>query len=130
MKSGTIEGLDGHWGSGLATLYIGKPTGNGTPGKIIEAIPCDNGPTVRALDTCFGGVIREGHQASVDHLLGTPIEYELDSVGVLTWFQPAGNYDREAAHPASVGGSTLIDRENTDPDDLEAAADLYDGLKG
>jgi hypothetical protein len=50
MDRGTIDGFVGSWASGFDYLAI-----DGIP------VPCDNGPKVRALDACFGGVTVPGH---------------------------------------------------------------------
>ena len=77
MNHGTIDGFSGTWGSGLAHLII-----DGIP------VPCDNGPTVRALDACFGGVIAPGHTVSQESMVGREIWYSVSPWGVLEAFSP------------------------------------------
>jgi hypothetical protein len=68
-----IVALRGSWGSGLATLIM---EGN--------QVFCENGPTVRAMDACFGNVIGEGH--TIDNEkgghVGREIFYSLDEMGI------------------------------------------------
>lgn len=59
MNRGYIKSFSGSRGSGLGFLEIeDSETG------VIESVPCDNGPTVRALESCFGNVIGKGHSVS------------------------------------------------------------------
>lgn len=56
VYKGRLLGFSGSWGSGLGYLMIEDvETG------VVESVPCDNAPTVRALEACFGGVIGAGH---------------------------------------------------------------------
>ncbi len=56
MNRGIIRGFQGFFGSGIAYLLIeGSVTG------IVQQVPCENGATVRALESAFGDVIGEGH---------------------------------------------------------------------
>ena len=56
VQRGIIRGFSGVWGSGLAFLEIEESeTG------AVHPIPCENGATVRALESAFGDVIGEGH---------------------------------------------------------------------
>lgn len=81
FEVGTIQAFYGSWGSGLAQLEV--QTENG-----VEMLMADNGPLVRALDACFGGVIQENHTASVEHLRGEPIAFSVDFMGVMEGFDP------------------------------------------
>jgi len=79
---GTILGFYGSWGSGIATLSIKTESGEHVN------IPCDNGPTVRALDAIFD-CIGSGHTINVDKIKGKKIKYEMDDMGlVLGWIAP------------------------------------------
>lgn len=55
--TGTIKRFIGSWESGLGYLII--ETKNGDQ----KQVPCENGPTVRALEDAFGNVITAGHTA-------------------------------------------------------------------
>ena len=80
---GTILGFSGSWGSGIATLSIKTETGEHVN------IPCDNGPTVRALDAIFDNVITHNHSVNVDAIKGKKIKYKMDDMGlVLGWIAP------------------------------------------
>ncbi len=56
IKKGIIKGFRGSLGSGLGFLLI-----QDSKTDIVESIPCDNAPTVRALESAFGNVNDEGH---------------------------------------------------------------------
>ena len=83
LQQGTIEGFSGSWGSGLGYLII-----SGTP------VPCDNGPTVRALRDAFGDdVIARGHTANNDPITDQEVVYWLDDFGlVLGGFIPISDW--------------------------------------
>jgi len=76
---GRLEGFRGSWGSGIAHLIISG-----------KAIPCDNGPTVRALQACYGGVIGRGHSVSEGpSWVGREVVWAYDDMGlVLGGFVP------------------------------------------
>jgi hypothetical protein len=74
---GTIISFQGSWGSGLATLVLQADDGQA------YHIPCDNGPTVRALAAAFGdGVIGAGHTVNVQALCGKRIRAFYDDFGL------------------------------------------------
>jgi len=77
MNKGTIVGFKGSWSSGIAQLMIKDTKGN------IKAIPCENTTTVRALDSCYGGVIQSGRTASEKPFVGKKIFYEYDDMGLM-----------------------------------------------
>ena len=52
---GRIVGFLGTWGSGIGYLRLELEDG----GEV--DVPCENAPTMRALESAFGGVIGEGH---------------------------------------------------------------------
>lgn len=56
IRKGKLKDFRGSWNSGLGMVVIeDSETG------IVEEVPCDNGATVRALESCFGNVIGEAH---------------------------------------------------------------------
>lgn len=71
VKCGVIERFAGSWGSGLGWLTISG-----------ETVPCENGPTVRALENAFGGVIRDGHTAEVPEDL-PEVVWWMDDMGLV-----------------------------------------------
>jgi len=73
----TAPGFAGSWLSGLGALYI-----DGVP------VHCENAPTVRALDGCFGNFIAEGHTINNEAIIGKRITYSVDFLGVLEGFSP------------------------------------------
>lgn len=88
---GRIIALRGTWGSGLATLSVEDSNG------AIIGIPCDNAPTVRALDLCFGGVIGPGHTFNGEACSGQEIIYSYDEYGLLLGgFTPLDDWDPDA----------------------------------
>jgi len=83
IEKGTIQEFRGSWMSGLATLVIEDELGG------IHHVPCDNAPTVRALEGAFGGVIGDAHDVKTDggHV-SKEVYYSTDFVGVLIAFTP------------------------------------------
>ena len=83
-RKGRLIQFGGSWGSGLATLEIeDSETG------VHELVPCDNGATVRALESAFGDVITEAHTANGDGYKGREVYWSLDEFGlVLEAFTP------------------------------------------
>jgi hypothetical protein len=83
-KKGTLGGFRGSWMSGLGYLII-----DDTP------VPCDNAPTVRALDGCFGDVIKPGHTVDGDapSFVGREVVYSVDDMGVLLGFTPVEEWE-------------------------------------
>ncbi len=78
MNKGTITGFRGSWGSGIGYLII-----DGVP------VPCENAPTVRALEGAFGDVIGEGHTVDQSRLEeGLEVYYSVDDLGMLNGFTP------------------------------------------
>ena len=76
VKKGRIDGLGGSHGSGLAKLYIETEDG-------LITVPCDNGPTVRALDAAFPGFIQSNHSFDNQIIKGRPIAYVMDDMGLI-----------------------------------------------
>lgn len=69
---GKISALVGSWGSGIATLVF-------QDGKTIA---CENGETVRSLDTAFKNVIDEGHTINQKAIRDQEIIYFYDDFGL------------------------------------------------
>ena len=76
MKA-TILNFYGSWGSGIAILLVKTEEG------YLKEIPCDNGPTVRALEAIFGDAIGSNHTINVDAIKGKKIVYEMDDMGLV-----------------------------------------------
>ena len=72
IHRGIIEEFQGSWFSGLGALIIS--------GKVIH---CENAPTVRALEGCFGNVIASGHTVNQRGIKGKDIIYSLDGMGLI-----------------------------------------------
>lgn len=81
-STGTIIGFVGSQLSGLGYLFVEVE-------EVVQPIMCDNPTTVRALDDCFGDVIR-GMFLSNDSMKGKRIKFETDRMGILDWFAPVG----------------------------------------
>jgi len=78
FKKATIIGFYGSWSSGLATLkLINEKT------KTRVDIPCDNGPTTRALNNIFDGFITKGHSVDNSTINGKKILYTMDDMGLV-----------------------------------------------
>jgi len=77
MNKGIILGFRGSWSSGIASLILKDESG-----KTIE-IPCENTATVRALDACYGGVIKSGRTVNEKSFIGKKIFYEYDDLGLM-----------------------------------------------
>jgi hypothetical protein len=102
MRKGVITGFSGSWMSGLGYLLV-----DGVP------VPCENAPTVRALDACFGDVIAEGCTVNQEAIIGRQIYYSMDDMRlVLGGFTPVDEpgWDDEI-DPADFGIQTSIDKE-------------------
>jgi len=76
VHRGIIEAFFGSWMSGLGSLLV-----SGCP------VHCDNAPTVRAMDGCFGNVIAAGHTVNQKAIRGKDIVYSTDGF-VLEGFTP------------------------------------------
>ena len=90
VRKGTIVSLRGTWGSGLAELVVDEQIGDEV--KRV-AVTCDNAPTVRALDSCFGNVIGSAH--TIDNRegghLGKEIYFSVGDFDVLEAFTPVAD---------------------------------------
>jgi hypothetical protein len=79
VHRGVIEAFHGSWMSGLATLVM-------QDGRQVH---CENAPTVRALEACYGNVIAPGHTVDQDGIRGKEIAYSMDEMGLtLAYFTP------------------------------------------
>jgi len=97
IHRGVIAGLNGSWGSGLAILAFEDGT----------SVPCDNGPTVRALESAFGDVIGSAHDIRSDggHV-GKEVFYGFDDFGLtLGWFVPVDEASPELIDAYERGGA-------------------------
>ena len=87
IRKGVIKNFAGSWGSGLGYLVIEDSETGQT-----EQVPCDNGCTVRALETCFGDVITGGHTANGKGYEDQEIFWGMGEVGlVLGGFTPVAD---------------------------------------
>lgn len=90
IMKGTILRFAGTWMSGLGFLVVD------TEDRGIIQVPCDNAPTVRALDGAFGGVIDRGHTVNQDAIVGREIYFSYDDFGmVLGGFTPVEDASEE-----------------------------------
>ncbi len=96
---GIIEGFAGSWHSGLAMIMIS--------GRLVH---CDNAPTVRALDACFGNVITSAHTVNVKAIQGKDIVYSYDGL-VMSAFTPTRDWRQMHGrkNTPKIGGSLEID---------------------
>ena len=101
VHKGTIVRMYGTWGSGLGMLEIDDEQ----RGRI--AVPCDNAPTVRALDGAFGNVIGEAHTFINEAIEGRVIYYSVDEIGVLEAFTPVGEAPPELVEMYEEQGEGL-----------------------
>jgi hypothetical protein len=100
MRRGTITGFRGSWMSGLGYLLIDG-----------VGVPCDNAPTVRAIDGCFGDVIAEGHTVNQKVIVGKEIYYSMDGF-VLGGFTPVDDLKMQSeVDPDDFGIQTSVDKE-------------------
>ena len=78
IRKGKIVDFIGSWGSGIAQLTME----DSETGKI-EFVPCENGPTVRALEDAFGEVITPGHTANGNGYKGKEVFWAWDEMGLM-----------------------------------------------
>jgi hypothetical protein len=86
IHKGTILGFEGSWGSGMGFLIL-----EDSETHTCMRIPCENAPTVRALEAAFGNVIGDAHdvKGKGSHI-GKEIYWSYDEMGlVLGGFTPA-----------------------------------------
>ena len=91
IEKGIIKGFRGSWGSGLGFLLIEQDSGS------VVSVPCDNAPTVRALEGCFGNVIGENHSVAENPgFVDQEIFYSMDDFGLcLGGFTPVDEASQE-----------------------------------
>jgi len=77
MRKGILKGFEGSWGSGLGYLLI-----QDAETQVVERVPCDNGPTVRALNSAFGNAIGEGHTVNQSGFVGQEVFWDYDDMGL------------------------------------------------
>lgn len=89
----------GSWSSGLAALEVRLTNGQ------TRSIYCENAPTVRALDACFGNVIRPGHTVAIPaEVQNRELILTVDEIGILLGFTPVEDWtgpdipDQESAN--------------------------------
>jgi hypothetical protein len=85
MRRGFIKSFQGNFMSGLGFLNIeDSETG------VVEPVPCENGPTVRALEACFGNTIGHGHSVNNDGgFVNREVFWDYDEFGLtLEGFTP------------------------------------------
>ena len=85
IHRGKIVGFEGSWGSGLGFLIL-----EDSETHKLMTIPCENGPTVRALEAAFGNVIGDAHYVKdTGSHIGKEIYWSYDEMGlVLGGFTP------------------------------------------
>ena len=82
-----ILSFRGRWLSGLAVLEVLLANGN------TRLIYCENAPTVRALETCFGNIIGSNHKAEIPpEVRGREIIVSVDEMGLLLGFTPVEDW--------------------------------------
>ena len=82
-----IFGFHGSWSSGIATLEVVLANGR------TRLVYCENGPTVRALDACFGNVIGPNRTVSVPaHIRDREVVLSLDRMGMLLAVAPVEDW--------------------------------------
>lgn len=91
---GTIDGFAGSWSSGLGFLIIdGRP------------VPCENAPTIRALEACYGGVIAADHRVDGEAIEGKRVVYSIDDFGLLLGFTPEEDWEGPEIPEDGLDGS-------------------------
>jgi hypothetical protein len=82
-----ILAFHGSWLSGLAVLEVLLANGE------TLSISWVNGPTVRALDACFGNVIRPNHTVAIPaELRDREVVLSVDGLGILLAFTPVEDW--------------------------------------
>lgn len=88
--TGAIVGFEGSWFSGMATLLV-KDDADGK----VRRLYCDNGPTVRALQSMFPECRSAGHCVDVGALKGQRIAYGMDGTGLIVAWISAADADAD-----------------------------------
>ena len=91
IRKGKLLQFGGSWSSGLGYLLIeDSETG------AVEQVPCENAPTVRALEACFGNVITPGHTAGGNGYKDQEVYWSYDEMGfILRGFTPVEDVSPE-----------------------------------
>lgn len=84
IRRGVLVSLHGAWGAGLAMLTVDEEVPGGA--MRLVTIPCDAGPTSRAL-----------RSASGDEVAGQEVYFSTDNIGVLVGFASIEDVDAEVA---------------------------------
>lgn len=106
IRKGTLLQFSGSWGSGMGLLHI-----QDSDTLAVESVPCENAPTVRALEACFGNVITPGHTASGDGYKGREVYWSCDEMGLmLAAFTPVEDASDEliAAYEAGKENEDVV----------------------
>jgi hypothetical protein len=108
FRKGTLLSLHGSFGSGLALLTVNEVVPHGATRSV--TIPCDAGPTSRALRSAFG-----------DEVAGQEVLFSVDALGILDGFLPLrdaapGATRCERVQPWKLG----VSPKKTTPDDKVA----------
>ena len=83
IKKGILKAFKGSWTSGMATLVIDDIDDG------VLHVNCENAPTVRALEGCFGNVIGSAHNVKEDAgFMDKEVFYSIDDIGILEGFTP------------------------------------------
>jgi len=83
LYRGVIKGFAGSWGSGLGSLLFESG----------QCVHCENAPTVRALEGCFGDVIGNAHDVKNNSIEGKEIVYSVGDFGLLEAFTPIDEFE-------------------------------------
>lgn len=81
IQKGILKQFSGSFGSGLGQMAIEVD-------GVIKQFHCDNGTTVRSLESAFGNVITEGHTASGNGYKNQEVYFSVDYLGVFEGFTP------------------------------------------
>ena len=104
-----ILAFHGSWLSGLAVLEVLLANGN------TRLIYCENAPTVRALETCFGNIIGSNHTARIaPEVRDREVVLSVDEMGLLLSFTPVEDWagseiPDEGIHDSSAEPTTSKD---------------------
>ena len=102
IQRDVIHNLAGSWGSGLAVLEFQSG----------QAVHCENGATVRALDGATGGqAIGPGHTINRDGIYGLDMVYWTDWMGILEGFILYEDWLAEGYEPLEPGVSYELNTE-------------------
>lgn len=92
INRGSILEFRGSWSSGIGYLVFQDESGD------TVSVPCENAPTVRALEACFGNVIAGGHTVAQGEEAGyynREVFWFQDFMGMLDGFTPVEEASEE-----------------------------------